>query len=506
MSAPDSQAVGSRGLGGGDSPRDGIFWVLLAAAVLSRLVWVLWVHPPRAHVFSDMAHYVYRARLVAGLEVEPGMRMMAWQAWGTHALLAIPIALLGPGESALEFAGLIWAGFSAATVVLSYRLAWRVLPGGGGETGRTLHWPAIAVAVAVLVWFPLLSQTGFFISEIPYTFALLATTLAAVRMVQDGEGAFAAGLAGAFAFALRPQSAVFFAGLGLLWALDRRRARDGARGSWSRRVDLRSALIFTAPLLAVLAVSMIRVRVYTGEFGGVAENAHMNLTAGRCHNIVTQSFSSQEDLAAFLADAEPKPDRRVSLPGFRALGARGEDTALPLRPALGGEAINLVGYIGDARVHREIRSRCYAATGWLEQLRYSAVNVSLLWFVARPWPESSDQWAPNMLPHAIRGRDLAAGLMPLGLFGLVFALIGWLGPGWLGPGHEGDPAQLGRRAGLGLCALQLASLLLVTAVFFGTPRLRTPYDPFTLILVAAPVVFVLDWLFERVRAARDGRS
>ncbi|MCA9698692.1 MAG: hypothetical protein KC431_14295, partial [Myxococcales bacterium] len=192
MSAPDSQTAA------GGCPRDWIFWSLLAAAAISRLVWVLWVHPPREHVFSDMAHYVYRARLVAALEVQPGMRMMAWQAWGTHALLAIPIALLGPGESALEFAGLIWAGFSAATVVLSYQLAWRVLPHAKSPSP---HWAAVAVGVAVLVWVPLLSHTGFFISEIPYAFALLATTLGAVRMIQDGEGALGAGLAGALAFA-----------------------------------------------------------------------------------------------------------------------------------------------------------------------------------------------------------------------------------------------------------------------------------------------------------------
>ena len=190
MSAPDSQ------LSARDSPRDWIFWVLLAAAVLTRLLWVLWVHPPRAHVFSDMAHYVYRARLVAGFEVEPGMRMMAWQAWGTHALLAIPLLLLGPGQSALEFAGLIWAGFSAATVMLSYRLAWRVLPRPADQRAREPHWAALAVAITVLLWVPLLSHTGFFVSETPYACALLATTLGAVRMIQDGEGALSAGLFG----------------------------------------------------------------------------------------------------------------------------------------------------------------------------------------------------------------------------------------------------------------------------------------------------------------------
>src|SRR5690606_32844802 len=127
-------------------------WVLVALtilAVVSRVVWVLWVHPPQDHVFSDMAHYVHRARLVASWDVVAGDRAMAWQAWGTHALLAIPMVLVGPmGESALELAGLMWAGFSAATVVLGYRLAARVLPRGQGP----VHWSATAVGVALLLW------------------------------------------------------------------------------------------------------------------------------------------------------------------------------------------------------------------------------------------------------------------------------------------------------------------------------------------------------------------
>src|SRR5690606_12553943 len=95
--------------------RDWVLIALIAVAALSRTVWALWVHPPQDHVFSDMAHYVHRARLVAGLEIAPGDRALAWQAWGTHAVLTIPMILLGPtGESALELAGLMWAGFSAA--------------------------------------------------------------------------------------------------------------------------------------------------------------------------------------------------------------------------------------------------------------------------------------------------------------------------------------------------------------------------------------------------------
>jgi hypothetical protein len=438
-------------------------WVLLGLtvlALLSRLAWVLWVHPPEDHVFSDMAHYVHRARLVASWDVAPGDRAMAWQAWGTHALLAIPMILLGPaGESALELAALMWAGFSAATVVLAYRLAVRVLP-RGREDGP--HWPATVVGVAVLLWFPLVSHTGFFVSETPYACCLLATTHAAVGLIQSGRGAVRAGLWGALAFALRPQVAVFFAMLGLAWLLDRTRHR------WSQHVDLRAVVRFAIPIAIVLAISLIRTRVYTGEFGGVAESGAMNLTAARCHNVVTRSFPDPTSLELAQATGQPPAERRISLPGYRALAREGPDHPLALRPALGGENIDFVGYIGDRDIHRAIRKRCYAATGVAGQLRYSVTNVALGWVVARPWPESSDHAAPQFLPWALRGRDLAAWLAPLSLLGMVLAL-------W----------RFASNPGLGVCALQLLSLLLTTAVFFGAPRLRTPYDPFALILIVA---------------------
>jgi hypothetical protein len=439
-------------------------WVLIGLAVLavlSRVIWTLWVHPPRDHVFSDMAHYVHRARLVASWEIAPGDRAMVWQAWGTHALLALPMFLLGYGEAALELAGLMWAGFSAATVVFGYRLAARVLP----------RWPAIAVGVALLLWFPLLSHTGFFISETPYACSLLATTYWIVAQLQDGRGAGRAGLWGALAFALRPQVAVFFALLGIAWLLDRRRQR------WSARVDLRAALHFVIPIVAVLAISVVRTWVYTGELGGVAENGTMSLTAARCHNIVTRSFPDQASLESAQATGEPAATRRVSLPGFRALAREGPDHPLALRPALGGESIDFVGYIGDRKIHRAIRRRCYAATGVLGQLRYSVTNLALAWVIARPWPESSDRAAAELLPVALRGRDLAAWLAPLSLLGMLLALWRW---GSLA--HGGSDA--GRVAGLGVCALQLLSLLVTVAVFFGAPRLRTPYDPYALILIA----------------------
>lgn len=443
-----------------DPGADRFFWVLLGLALLTRLAWVIGVHPPEDAVFSDMAHYVDRAAQLADEGIVLGDRSLAWQAWGTHTLLAIPMLMFGAQHSAaLAFAGLMWAGLSAATVMLSYALARRVMSESWGV------WPARVVGLVVLVWIPLLSHTGLFISETPYACALTAATLTAVVLVQTGERPLLAGSVAAIAFVLRPQSGVFFLLIGAIWLIDRL-----AKRRTFVHVGPRRALIYALPLVLALGFSLVRFRVHTGYFGSVAESATMNFTAGRCHNIVTQAFPDAEALAESEAKASTLDGRRISLPGFRALGRRGDDHPLGLRPALGGESIKFVGPIGDPELHREIRSRCYAATGVVEQLRYSLVNVALLWVIARPWPESSDAEHPELFELALHGRDLAAILAPLGLLGMLLGLAGW----------RRDPA-------LAMVGLQLLSLLVVSAAVFGAPRLRVPHDPAAIVLAVALV-------------------
>jgi hypothetical protein len=151
----------------------------------------------------------------------------------------------------------------------------------------------------------------------------------------------------------------------------------------------------------------------------------------------------------------------------------------------------MIGYIGDREVHREIRKRCYAATGVRGQIHYTITNVALLWLVARPWPESSDREAPQLLPAAIRGRQIAAGLAPLSLLGMFVALWSWA------RARPDARERLDHLAGGAIVALQFASLLIVAAVFFGDPRLRVPYDPYALILAVALVDAVLARVRER---------
>ena len=87
--------------------------VLALAALLSRLVWVLLIHPPGDYVFSDMGKYVDRARDVAITGWAPApegpgdsQREWAWQAYGTHAILSIPLRIFGP--DAFVPAAVLW--------------------------------------------------------------------------------------------------------------------------------------------------------------------------------------------------------------------------------------------------------------------------------------------------------------------------------------------------------------------------------------------------------------
>jgi uncharacterized membrane protein YbaN (DUF454 family) len=52
--------------------------------------------------------------------------------------------------------------------------------------------------------------------------------------------------------------------------------------------------------------------------------------------------------------------------------------------------------------------------------------------------------------------------------------------------------------GLTLCALQLLGLLLLAATFFGTIRVRLPYDPYVFVLAFA-------WFRSRYLARQNAR-
>jgi hypothetical protein len=443
-------------------------WVLALTvlALLSRLVWVLVVHPPGDYVFSDMAKYVDRAQDLADNGFRWGIRPLAWQAWGTHYILAVPLWLFGKDN--LVAGAVVWALMGAGAVPLGYLLASRVC--------RHASLPKV-VGVAMLAWHPSLSNTGYFLSETPFLFFQLWSTYWLVVLMQDGRRALGAGMVSAVAFAVRPQSALFFLLVLVTWLVNRKRLPH---------VRLSHLLAVALPLLLVLGYAFGRFHAHTGYGPGVAENANMNLTAGRCHNIVTQAFASEAQRRRSEARRNTRDGRRVSLPGYRVLAKRfPPEHPLALRPALESETIRFVGYIGDPEIHREIRRECYARTGLREQLRYSVVNASLLWFFGHQWPEIE------------RGRERF--YAPLSVYKSVFQILIWL------------PSMLGmilairgirRRPELTLLAWQIVTSTVVAAIFFGTIRLRTPYDPYAIILALEVWAALAIWARTRVRRLR----
>lgn len=438
-------------------------WGLFALALLTRVIWVVWVHPPGDYVFSDMRKYLDRAHDLAEHGYEPADRTWAWQAWGTHALLAIPLRLFG--LDALVAAALWWAVLGAAAVPLGYLLAVRI--------AKHPRVPPV-MGVLLLLWHPNLSNTGYFLSETPFLCFALGSTLTLVVALQSGRFAWTAGILSAISFAVRPQSALFYLLVLLTWLIDRRRL------PWVRA---RTLLAIALPLVAMLAFSAWRFHYHTGYWAGVAENANMNLTAGRCHNVVTQAFKSEAQLRRSESRDNTDDGRRVSLPNFRIAWKLPARHPLAVRPALGDETIRFVGYIGDPEIHREIRRRCYAATGVWQQLRMSVVNVALSWFMDRQWPEME------------KGRQRF--LWPLDVYSVLFQIFVWA-PSMLGMGLA--LVWLRRRPDLTLVAWQIVSSIVVAAIFFGTIRLRTPYDPYAFLLAAEGYL----WLWARVQARVQG--
>ena len=439
-----------------------LLW-LTGLAVLTRLVWVLVVHPPGNYVFSDMAMYVKRATDLAVNGPRSGVRDLAWQAFGTHFLLALPLKLFGPGAP-FRGAAVLWGTLGAAAVPLTYLIACRVLP--------TARLAAIA-GVLALLWYPNLSTTGFFLSETPFLCMQLLAVYWLLRVLQEGARAWPAGVAAALTFMLRPQSALFFVLVFVLWLVNARRL------PWVRP---RQLVGVAAPLLAALAFSVWRYHDHTGRWDGIAENANMNLTAGRCHNIVTQAFRNKGELRKSVKKKNTNDGRRVSLPGYRSLKNTFPDGhPLGLNAAMGADTIRFVGYIGDPWIHRELRQECYRRTGLLGQLQYSLVNLSLQWFVSRQWPDNSKNRA-HFLPVSEVYR-----------YGFqIFVLL----PSLLGVGI--GLARWRRDPGVAMVALCLLTSMVLAAVFFGDVRLRTPYDPYALILA----LLAVHWVAARWRRRR----
>jgi hypothetical protein len=425
------------------------------AALFVRVHWNDHVHPPEDYVYSDMNGYVSRSTSL--FTDKWGKREYSgFYPWGTHTLMFALQWLFGKGE--LRDVGLAFAWMGAFTAMFGYLIAARV----------SKFRPVAPLVGLVLVFdYPLISLSGYFLSETPFALGITCATWALLRVVDDGKArhAWLAGFAFAFATVMRPQALVSVGLLGVLWLFGRK--------LWPK-VTVKSLVWLSIPLLVVLAFSAWRLHYHTDRWGLMSENGSFNQVFGRCH--VTKIIALPDKPTRSRTVFGPPPLLQLAK---RSKTAPGE---WPQLDAVQGDHFYYFGYIGDAEAHGEYMRQCVEQSGWLRQAEFALVHVLMLWRYNVLWPDSGKgQWQAQAAQwgtiHAV------SFAVPC-----VLAMFVVLRPR--------------RHPKLALVAVHMWAAFLVAAIYFGDVRLRTPYDPFIVLLALEACAMLSAFIVARVRRNR----
>jgi hypothetical protein len=231
--------------------------IIFGAAV--RGAWVMVVHSPLDHIYSDSKTYVDTAMHLAQLATPE--RFDAFYPPGTRFVLAIPLALIGQDRDGLTAGALLWVALSALTPYFMWRYLRLLLPPA-----------AAALGAALCALWPLhIAYAGFFTSETPGLAFLVLSLWLAERTVRSlsARAGLLAGLTGGIAAAVRPAFAlnVILAAIPLI-----------------RHVRLRVAPL--AALAAGSAIVLVLVLAHeaavVGRIVGVSENSGLTFYLGHC--------------------------------------------------------------------------------------------------------------------------------------------------------------------------------------------------------------------------------
>lgn len=405
---------------------------MLAAALVVRVAWCVFVQAPRDDLASDMAGYIGRARAVLhGVDAETCFPP------GAHWFYAAVLAVVGP--RALAAGGLVTAALGATVAPMAGALAGECLPGRRA---------GLVVGLVVAAWYPLVALGGFFLSEVPFAPLAVASTWLWARAVRTGRGWWLAGVAAGLGWLTRPP---ILLGVLLLvawtWSLRGSAAFPGA----PRRVGGREIARWVTPLVVAVMLGAARYRAVSGHWGLVADNG------------AVASFFAFTDYTGLTATPPrgapeprqrsfhppPREDRDVFTPDFTFVGGRCEPGPLLAE-----------------------RDRVIAASGPGVLLRRLARNVSLLTSGNTLWPER------RSAKRGFRRRLLAA--WPW-LTGGTIALAA------VGAVASARAARTRERAvTLGVLA-PLLGLVVAAAGWGGEVRYRVPYDPLLIVLAAVGV-------------------
>lgn len=427
--------------------------VCVLAALAVRLHWNLLVHPLGDYITSDMRGYVSRADQMLDKFGKP-IEYHAFFPYGTHFMLALLKLVFGRENYAAI--GAVYALLGAVIVGYGVRIAERV---------SSRRWVPPALGLLLVFYYPLISLGGYTLSEVPFGAFLLMSTLALLRLVQEGRArdAWLAGLWAAVAAMFRPQILLSIAVFGVVWLVMRRHLPN---------VRFKHLLVAGVPLAAMLVFSSARLYHHTGRLGLVSENGRFNQLFGRCHN--KKAVATPEDPSRGRIRFGPPP-----LIQLEKRARTAPDSWVQLDPALSAE-ISYTGYIADEAPLRELMRKCIAKTGWIGQARYAAVNTIMLWAYNTPWPDSGrDMW--RRTASAWQGLYTAVVAVP--------ALLTLLTCFW-------------RRTVTrhGVLALHIWAILVTAAIYFGDTRLRAPYDPMLLLLALETYLLVGSLVVSQVRA------
>jgi 4-amino-4-deoxy-L-arabinose transferase-like glycosyltransferase len=245
-------------------PIRGRDWAGLARAAIVigavlRGLWVLALHPPPNHVYSDMNSYVATAMSLARLEALD--RFDAFYPPGAHVLLAIPLWLIGVDRDGLFAGAVVWAVLSALTPYFVWRYTRLILPQ-----------PAAAIATVLCALWPLhILYAGYFLSETPGLAFLVLSLWLSERAFQrrSKRDGLLAGIAGGIAAATRPAYALNVVAVGI-----------------PRLRRIRAALAPGAALALgaalVLSLVVLHNSAAAGRLTGVSENNGLGFYLGHC--------------------------------------------------------------------------------------------------------------------------------------------------------------------------------------------------------------------------------
>jgi hypothetical protein len=472
------------------------WWLIciLLATFAVRMHWNLSAHPIGEFMYSDMNGYNGRANQILD---DPWQKKeyATFFPYGTTFLLAAIKYVFG--RENFTAIGTIYALMSTGIVWCMYAITRRIAPA---------PWVAPAVGVLGIFYYPLISITGYILSEGPSSFFMILGTLLLLRLIDDGKArdAWLLGCVVAVGAAIRPQILMSGAVFGLYWLVTRKHFPNV---TWKR------LLMVAIPIVVVLGFSSWRLHYHTGRTGLISENGRINQVFGRCHNkgIYSMPDGKGHGTVRFAPPpliqlekwSDKNPDSWMQLdPVFGAdptpmdmQGFRIDSHGCKKRKCYveGGE-VQYSGYIGDHEKQGQIIRECMRRSGVLKQMRYSLTHVVLLWGYNGMWPDHANP-KPRPVDTSRRWRVMTDRwkdlhnwyLLPAALLGLLFPLFP------------------GRFRGQAVVSLGLWGLLVVAALYIGGLRFRIPYDPIIIVLAAQAYAFVLGYLIEFVRARRRRR-